>query len=181
MSNSSSNLQEESEKQVITPLEEDLPTPETTPVSQAEEELPAKTLQDGIQLPEPDPDNITVLTGKLPNKPILPWNRYDSPWEEEEEREREREREREKEREAQLKLAAEKETELETEEVESEQKQVETVAELDVEEIKLEEVVIQEKVTTPYVVVESEAEDLDIDEEEDYVDLDEEIEFDEVE
>ncbi|WP_448560884.1 hypothetical protein [Trichothermofontia sp.] len=31
-------------------------------------------------LPEPDKDNITVLTSKLPNEPILPWNRYDSPW-----------------------------------------------------------------------------------------------------
>ncbi|MBK4728377.1 hypothetical protein JJD41_00505 [Oxynema sp. CENA135] len=38
-----------------------------------------------IQLPEPDPDNITVLTNKLPNEPILPWNRYDSPWREPEE------------------------------------------------------------------------------------------------
>lgn len=33
-----------------------------------------------INLPEPDPDNITVLAHNLPNKPILPWNRYDSPW-----------------------------------------------------------------------------------------------------
>ncbi|MFP5274870.1 hypothetical protein [Coleofasciculus sp.] len=33
-----------------------------------------------LNLPEPDPDNITVLTRNLPNKPILPWNRYDSPW-----------------------------------------------------------------------------------------------------
>lgn len=33
-----------------------------------------------LELPEPDADNITVLTSKLPNKPILPWNRYDSPW-----------------------------------------------------------------------------------------------------
>lgn len=33
-------------------------------------------------LPEPDPDNITVLTNKLPDTPILPWNRYDSPWRE---------------------------------------------------------------------------------------------------
>lgn len=31
-----------------------------------------------IKLPNPDPDNITVLTEHLPNKPILPWNRYDS-------------------------------------------------------------------------------------------------------
>jgi hypothetical protein len=35
-----------------------------------------------IELPEPDAENIAVLTDKLPNKPILPWNRYDSPWEE---------------------------------------------------------------------------------------------------
>ncbi|GFE69889.1 hypothetical protein [Chroococcus sp. FPU101] len=34
-----------------------------------------------IEIPEPDADNITVLTHKLPNKPILPWNHYDSPWE----------------------------------------------------------------------------------------------------
>ena len=34
-----------------------------------------------IELPQPDAENITVLTDKLPNKPILPWNRYDSPWE----------------------------------------------------------------------------------------------------
>ncbi|HLO84138.1 MAG TPA: hypothetical protein VK203_03860 [Nostocaceae cyanobacterium] len=32
-----------------------------------------------LQLPQPDFDNITVLTSKLPNKPILPWNRFDSP------------------------------------------------------------------------------------------------------
>jgi hypothetical protein len=40
-----------------------------------------------IQLPEPDSDNITVLTDKLPNKPILPWNHYDSPWHESENKE----------------------------------------------------------------------------------------------
>ncbi|HBB36110.1 MAG TPA: hypothetical protein DDZ80_26200 [Cyanobacteria bacterium UBA8803] len=33
-----------------------------------------------LKLPEPDPDNITVLTQNLPNKPILPWHHYDSPW-----------------------------------------------------------------------------------------------------
>lgn len=33
-----------------------------------------------LTLPEPDPDNITVLAHSLPNKPILPWNHYDSPW-----------------------------------------------------------------------------------------------------
>lgn len=35
-----------------------------------------------IKLPEPDLDNITVLTENLPNKPILPWNRYESGWDE---------------------------------------------------------------------------------------------------
>jgi hypothetical protein len=35
-----------------------------------------------IKLPDPDLDNITVLTDHLPNKPILPWNRYDSDWDE---------------------------------------------------------------------------------------------------
>lgn len=35
-----------------------------------------------IALPEPDAENITVLTDKLPNTPILPWNHYDSPWKE---------------------------------------------------------------------------------------------------
>jgi hypothetical protein len=37
---------------------------------------------EGIHLPEPDLENITVLTHSLPNTPILPWNRYDSPWDE---------------------------------------------------------------------------------------------------
>ncbi len=154
MSNSFSDLQEESEKQTQTPLEEDLLTPEKTPASEVEEELPAQTLQDGIQLPEPDPDNITVLTGKLPNKPILPWNRYDSPWEEEEERE------------AQLELAAERQAELDVEEVEEVEQAEVTVA--------------QEEETTFPVVVKSEAKESCF-EEEDYVDLDEDIESDEVE
>ncbi|WP_416676330.1 hypothetical protein [Egbenema bharatensis] len=35
---------------------------------------------DRIKLPKPDLKNITVLTNKLPNSPILPWNHYDSPW-----------------------------------------------------------------------------------------------------
>ncbi|BAQ62746.1 hypothetical protein GM3708_3152 [Geminocystis sp. NIES-3708] len=35
-----------------------------------------------FKLPDPDLDNITVLTENLPNKPILPWNRYDSDWDE---------------------------------------------------------------------------------------------------
>ncbi len=42
-------------------------------------EIPA---EDALDLPEPDPDNITVLSKKAPNRPILPWNRYDSPWDE---------------------------------------------------------------------------------------------------
>jgi hypothetical protein len=33
-----------------------------------------------VQLPEPDRENITVLTRALPNDPILPWHHYDSPW-----------------------------------------------------------------------------------------------------
>jgi hypothetical protein len=35
-----------------------------------------------VIIPDPDLDNITVLTNNLPNKPILPWNRYDSDWDE---------------------------------------------------------------------------------------------------
>lgn len=30
-----------------------------------------------LLLPEPDLANITVLAHNLPNKPILPWNRFD--------------------------------------------------------------------------------------------------------
>lgn len=45
---------------------------------------PVNTMLSGehLTLPEPDPDNITVLTRNLPNKPILPWSHYDSPWQE---------------------------------------------------------------------------------------------------
>jgi hypothetical protein len=45
---------------------------------------PVDTIGSGehLTLPEPDPDNITVLTRNLPNTPILPWNHYDSPWSE---------------------------------------------------------------------------------------------------
>lgn len=46
------------------------------------EELTEEKSSIRIEIPEPDADNITVLTHKLPNKPILPWNHYDSPWEE---------------------------------------------------------------------------------------------------
>lgn len=38
-----------------------------------------------LVLPEPDPQQIAVLTNKLPDTPILPWNHYDSPWREDEE------------------------------------------------------------------------------------------------
>jgi hypothetical protein len=40
------------------------------------------TPSEGIHLPKPDLENITVLTHSLPNKPILPWNRYNSLWDE---------------------------------------------------------------------------------------------------
>lgn len=39
-----------------------------------------KVLEQRISLPKPDVDNITVLTKNLPNEPILPWHRFDSPW-----------------------------------------------------------------------------------------------------
>lgn len=45
-------------------------------------ETHATSSGDPLTLPEPDPDNITVLTRNLPNSPILPWNHYDSPWRE---------------------------------------------------------------------------------------------------
>ncbi|QSJ19207.1 hypothetical protein JYQ62_11035 [Nostoc sp. UHCC 0702] len=32
-----------------------------------------------LRLPKPDQNNITVLAHNLPSKPILPWNRFDSP------------------------------------------------------------------------------------------------------
>lgn len=35
---------------------------------------------DRLSLPKPDMENITVLTKNLPNEPILPWHRFDSPW-----------------------------------------------------------------------------------------------------
>lgn len=35
--------------------------------------------QQKVQLPEPNADNIAVLAHNLPNKPILPWNHFDSP------------------------------------------------------------------------------------------------------
>ena len=44
-----------------------------------------------VNLPKPDPANITVLTPKLPNKPILPWTHFDSPWLEDEEKHEEEE------------------------------------------------------------------------------------------
>lgn len=47
------------------------------------------TSESWLEIPEPDADNITVLTHNLPNKPILPWNHYDSPWEKPEQEEAE--------------------------------------------------------------------------------------------
>ena len=55
---------------------------ESPPDSQKAAPAPKETQEEHVELPEPDAENITVLTNKLPNKPILPWNRYDSPWEE---------------------------------------------------------------------------------------------------
>ncbi len=63
------------------------PEPESATVQAAaasDDEGVAPEELDDFKLPDPDPDNITVLTNKLPNKPILPWNRYDSPGKEEE-------------------------------------------------------------------------------------------------
>lgn len=39
-----------------------------------------KTSVKRLRLPKPDPANITVLIDNAPNKPIFPWNHYDSPW-----------------------------------------------------------------------------------------------------
>lgn len=33
-----------------------------------------------VKLPKPDFKNMAALSSNLPNKPILPWNHYDSPW-----------------------------------------------------------------------------------------------------
>jgi hypothetical protein len=51
-------------------------------LTSTEQAIATETHEVRIELPQPDAENITVLTDKLPNKPILPWNRYDSPWEE---------------------------------------------------------------------------------------------------
>ncbi|NJL02622.1 MAG: hypothetical protein HC838_09570 [Spirulinaceae cyanobacterium RM2_2_10] len=59
------------------PWSEPLQDQDADAVGAADEET------EGFTLPDPDPDNITVLTNKLPNTPILPWNRYDSPGQEE--------------------------------------------------------------------------------------------------
>lgn len=39
-----------------------------------------KASEQRISLPKPDVENITVLTKNLPNEPVLPWHRFDSPW-----------------------------------------------------------------------------------------------------
>ncbi|MGF1521500.1 MAG: hypothetical protein ACFBSF_04175 [Leptolyngbyaceae cyanobacterium] len=41
-------------------------------------------LANRVSLPKPDVDNITVLSENLPNEPVLPWHRFDSPWLEQE-------------------------------------------------------------------------------------------------
>ncbi len=189
--NSPSDLPGESEKQIITSTEV-LPnpeeTPQKTPVNQEQEKVIAPTPQDGIQLPEPDPDNITVLTGKLPNKPILPWNHYDSPWEEEEE-ETELQPIAVAEEEVEVNLEQEK-VEVKPEEevnLEADNEEREIAPELDLEEVELdaplqEEVVVAEKEEqTPHLLPKKELQQFYINEEEDYVELDEEIESDEVE
>jgi len=66
-------------------LEEEIVLVETQSTSTETQETPIHR----IDLPQPDAENITVLTDKLPNKPILLWNRYDSPWEGTEEAEME--------------------------------------------------------------------------------------------
>jgi hypothetical protein len=73
-----------SERNLETPVESDRAVADATVEETPTEEVtaPTETQLDRIELPEPDAENITVLTHKLPNKPILPWNRYDSPWEE---------------------------------------------------------------------------------------------------
>ncbi len=41
---------------------------------------PTEYLKESLSLPKADLDNITVLSQNLPNTPILPWNRFGSPW-----------------------------------------------------------------------------------------------------
>lgn len=41
---------------------------------------PTEYLKESLSLPKADLDNITVMSHNLPNTPILPWNRFDSPW-----------------------------------------------------------------------------------------------------
>lgn len=61
------------------------PEPEQSPFPDDQVVLEtADKSEGGFHLPEPDLENLAVLTTHLPNKPILPWNHYDSPWENEE-------------------------------------------------------------------------------------------------
>lgn len=53
------------------------------------EEAQNQEEKEGFKLPDPDLDNVTVLTDSLPNNPIIPWHHYDSPWENSEEEEEE--------------------------------------------------------------------------------------------
>ncbi|ACK69750.1 hypothetical protein PCC7424_1303 [Gloeothece citriformis PCC 7424] len=68
--------------QEVTRMNPESLTETLTPVESPSEEENKETVR--IELPEPDAENITVLSHKLPNKPILPWNHYDSPWEDSE-------------------------------------------------------------------------------------------------
>lgn len=49
-------------------------------ISLMSDEHAENVLERRICLPEPDVENITVLTRSLPNEPILPWHHFDSPW-----------------------------------------------------------------------------------------------------
>lgn len=66
------------------PTESPPAEPRPEPPRSEEETVVELANSEAFKLPDPDPDNITVLTDKLPNKPILPWNHYDSPGQEEE-------------------------------------------------------------------------------------------------
>ncbi|MBD2580382.1 hypothetical protein [Oscillatoria sp. FACHB-1406] len=80
---------------MINPISTPIPSDSTVELSQESPEDstdPAQSRSEArvpeereFVLPEPDPEQIAVLTNKLPDTPILPWNHYDSPWREEEE------------------------------------------------------------------------------------------------
>lgn len=61
------------------PLGADRPTSEDLDEAGADQTLDSSA-EKRVALPKPDTSNITVLTESLPNEPILPWHRFDSPW-----------------------------------------------------------------------------------------------------